>query len=218
MSSLLKMVLLLVFTSVACAITLSQSPSLHSPNATEQSVPQNGSLQEFSDLTRTTLYCMRVHGENMPIDSCKLALSKIERTTDQKWYFPRHRPRRDIPPNSIPMPVRYLSDDGICAIDLILAPGSGGDEASPDLIYHNAKSIIDRCVVMEGKGGVQMDFTRGDDMKIVVRRYEPSLECVPGQHPTPSYESCQEILQWIPSSTKWVYFTTDEQRHAPSPV
>lgn len=104
-------------------ITVAFSLSLNAPNATETYISQNATPEKIlNSTTNARPYCTLAHGGNMPRDSCRAALSKIERNTERKNYRPRHRTNRPPPQSEVPLPIRYLSDDGICAIDILLAP------------------------------------------------------------------------------------------------
>lgn len=117
-------ILLLVFASIAYPRSLPpQSLPIHAPNATEKSMQQNETLEEFSNLNAATRFMME-HGQNMPRDSCQIALSMIPQTADRKIFIQRSQAPRTLPPDHVTTPIRYLSDDGLCAIDVILAPVS----------------------------------------------------------------------------------------------
>ena len=58
-------------------------------------------------------------------------------------------------------PIRYLSDDGICAIDVQLASGRD-DSSSSFVISWYAKTILDACVTKLGKGGSVRGFSKCD--------------------------------------------------------
>ena len=67
---------------------------------------------------------MKVHGENMPSESCQVALEKIPQNADRKLFIQRSRAPHPLPPDRVATPIRYLSDDGLCAIDVMLDPVS----------------------------------------------------------------------------------------------
>lgn len=52
----------------------------------------------------------------------------------------------------MPLPIRYLTDDGIYAIDLFFRwPSSGLDLTIRRIISEPAKSVINQCVLRLGK-------------------------------------------------------------------
>ena len=56
-------------------------------------------------------------------------------------------------------PIRYLSDDGVCAIDIQLDSGRE-DSSSSFVISWYAKKILDECVTGLGKGGSVRGFSK----------------------------------------------------------
>ena len=57
--------------------------------------------------------------------------------------------------------MRYLSDDGRCAIDLSLKDGSRGDVGNGVGIYHAARSVLQQCVTTQ-RGGFATNFSKWD--------------------------------------------------------
>ena len=114
--------ILLVSAAAAREIPLPASSSPQTFNATKYDLQQLTSQAEFANLSAPDARCSSVYGDDVSTDSCLNALEKMRYSTSPKTYIPRHRNRaQPLPLNYVSMPVRYLSDDGICAIDLILA-------------------------------------------------------------------------------------------------
>ena len=84
----------------------------------------------------------------MSMESCLNAWAKIGRDTTLVTVHTRRRAT-----TILVAPIRYLSDDGICAIDVVLAPALTKEISSEFFISTYAKSIIDKCVVFSAKGG-----------------------------------------------------------------
>ena len=59
-------------------------------------------------------------------------------------------------------PIRYLSDDGICAIDIQFHTGEGaiGDTSNGEIISWYAKTILRDCVAKEQRGGAIHGFSK----------------------------------------------------------
>lgn len=191
-----------LFFTLVSTLSISPSISLQSSNTT-------GNLRLPKPI------CSTRYGHNLQIDSCRLALSEMDLSTDLKRYISRHGSPQPLPPNLVLTPIRYLSDDGLCAIDVLLQPASDGDEASAHMLYHSAKSIIDDCVVGLGRSGIFQVVSRHHELKVIVRSYEPSVECEPGVQQPPNYNSCQELLQRVPSNPKSYLFARSGQRYPP---
>lgn len=195
------------YLSVTLASTLSapQSISLQSSNTT-------GNLH-LPGLSCSIIYG---YGEDMPIRSCRDALSDMDRSVHWKQYISRQQNPDSLQSNQILLPIRYLSGDGRCAIDTALQPSSPGDATSGDLLYLGAKRIIDECVVGSGRGGLISVDSRNSVMKVIVRSYEPTVNCESGvQQIPPRYKDCQEVLQRFPASIRQYLFSTEEQHNPP---
>ena len=46
----------------------------------------------------------------------------------------------------------------------------------------------------------------GDDLKITIRSYEPSVNCEPGLEAAPSEDNCQAVLSIVPAYNKYMLF------------
>ncbi|CAD6592829.1 MAG: hypothetical protein ASARMPRED_006741 [Alectoria sarmentosa] len=58
--------------------------------------------------------------------------------------------------------MRWLSDDGECAIDLTLKPGKQNfDDSSGDEIAKLAQDVYEKCVESQERGGYLKDFNHG---------------------------------------------------------
>lgn len=76
----------------------------------------------------------------------------------QRVYGPRHEHYL----NDVNLPIRYLSDDGLCAIDVnrkIKGAGMVGDTTSEFAISESAARILNSCVVNKEIGGVDSNFS-----------------------------------------------------------
>ena len=109
------------------AYTLSPLPPslLQTLNTTQDSTLRKANFEKSSSLTATAvdgLLCSKRYGENIPVDSCHNALRKIPLNVHPRTYIHRHKGFRPTSPRFVPLPIRYLSDDGLCAIDVILEP------------------------------------------------------------------------------------------------
>lgn len=92
--------------------------------------------------------CMESTDHRLDLMSCVSALSQIHPFT-HPFIF---RPRPPTTSNAIFLPLRYLSYDGRCAIDLSLKDGSIGDVGNGVGIYRAARSVIQQCVTTHRAG------------------------------------------------------------------
>ena len=97
-------------------------------------------------------------GDNLKWDSCRNAWAKISRTTEPIKYGSRsYRGSRDVT-----APFRYLSDDGLCAIDIVLHLARVRDQQGWDIttgqdLSDRAQQVLSFCVVL-GIGGAVRDY------------------------------------------------------------
>ena len=97
-------------------------------------------------------------GDNLNWDSCRNAWAKIPRTTEPiKYGLHNYRGSRDYT-----TPFRYLSDDGLCAIDIVLHFSRGRERLGWDIttgqdLSDRAQQVLIKCVIL-GVGGAIRDY------------------------------------------------------------
>ncbi|KAL8688742.1 MAG: hypothetical protein Q9218_005418, partial [Villophora microphyllina] len=90
--------------------------------------------------------------------------------------------------------------------------GSTGDQTSEYVLWQVAQDVIRMCVIPTGRGGVRkFDFSRNNEISLVVRDYHPVLDCDSGKAHIPSYEACKDVLERMPTDPKMMGFTTGKQ-------
>lgn len=153
MLSSLGFIILLTFVSLSSAVSLSPSILLLQ-NLTQPTNTPNGT---FSDLTAGKLQCSAIRGTHLQEDSCRNALDKMNASsTKVEIFVSRSIPDYD---DAVGVPLRYLSDDGTCAIDVYFYRRSEGDLTTWAVISDRAKTILDRCVILLQKGGSMTQFS-----------------------------------------------------------
>ena len=120
-------------------------PITISPNANNILKPPNTAIR---NLTAGRTVCGSRYGTSLSEYSCQNAWLKIDRYSSIPESF---RPRPTS--SETPLPIRYLSDDGMCAIDIVNTDGTSGDITTGMEIAQQAKLLVDRCVRWENKGG-----------------------------------------------------------------
>ena len=97
---------------------------------------------------------MEVCGQNFGSDfnknSCQNAWQKIERSTSPQGYCHRQDPLTE----NTPLPIRYLSNDGTCAIDVEFIENVNDATCDGLTISEMAGSILVKCVYLANEGGV----------------------------------------------------------------
>lgn len=99
------------------------------------------------------MFCTAFHGRDLSESSCKNAWQKIPDSTQSQFF----RPRKYLA--GLLTPIRYLSDDGACAIDIVLETGARGDISNWYSMSKYAKDILDKCVTRQQIGGSIRKFS-----------------------------------------------------------
>lgn len=84
----------------------------------------------------------REYGRNLNVASCLNVLASIPSDNIIRTYGPR-----TLVTYEVPLPHRWLSDNGLCAIDIDRSKSGFEDRASGADIYNAAKLLVDRCVI-----------------------------------------------------------------------
>ena len=146
-----------VFSLFTSSIALSLPPSI--------SISQNRTTLDNAPSANLTArgkpYCSSVHyGRDLSRESCENAWVKIGQSATRRTYLirPRSTGEHVVPPD-IALPVRYLSDDGNCAIDVKIKSGSTEDSASGLQIAEQAGEVLDTCLHRADIGGSITGFS-----------------------------------------------------------
>ena len=108
-----------------------------------------------SNLTEISPHCSSIYGSGFKVESCRNAWDKMDHSSTTPQEYAR---RRFMTTRKKPVPFRYLSDDGICAIDVDLKVRANDDFSTGRAISEYAKMILDQCVLSSRKGGRIKDF------------------------------------------------------------
>ena len=103
-------------------------------------------------------------GAGLQSASCFQAWQQMPRSNFVQSYGGRP-PRGERQLKDVELPLRYLSDDGLCAIDVNQKRhlvGREGDWTTDAVISDNAKLVLDHCVGQgaQGVGGMIKDFSQ----------------------------------------------------------
>lgn len=115
------------------------------------------------------------------------------------------------------LPIRYLSFDGQCAIDITHKQGVVSDRAKNVDISAAAHVLLEDCVVRtttrakRSIGGTLMGIGDRGGLSVQVRSYSPDVECIT-EPLFDSYEACSKALGMLYVSAKPLVFTHDAQR------
>lgn len=145
--------ILLPIQSLALIVPLPPSLSLLSDTNSTAGLP-NATLLSGSYLTEEVgkpyPICNQAYGGNLNIDSCANAWDKIKPSTTKRIF----RSRQGALTEDELLPVRYLSNDGLCAIDIDAVDGRSIEESSDGkTISKVAGTILVQCVYRSKTGG-----------------------------------------------------------------
>ena len=122
-------------------------PSLFIPgNITNTPSPNSKPLRIHCDGT--------VYGRNLNPSSCRGVFHYLARSDEQSTFSERHTGR----PNDVPLPMRFLSNDGLCFVQPLLLHGAVTGQASSAEIGEAAYTLFQTCVVEKGIGGIAADI------------------------------------------------------------
>lgn len=155
----------------------------------------------FSNVTSEKLSCRSNWGIELNWSSCNNAWEQIPRDSELHFYGLR----ADIAAGAhldMGLPIRYLSEDGLCAIDIRAQRGARlvtGDSATNIEVSEAAKTVLDDCVQERGKGGSISGFSRREFLVIIITKYEPKAVCEPPPEEIPFVPFCEKVLQTMPA-------------------
>lgn len=104
------------------------------------------------------------------------------------------------------LPLRILSSDALCAIDVSHTAHSLSDTITPSLLREYARNLIAVCV--EGTpslGGVYTNLGDHGGLALRVTSYRPKVHCF-GEGTGPPWYSCRDIIDSMPVGEKRVRF------------
>ena len=166
-------------------------------------------------------FCRPTYGSDVNLASCTNAWRHIPRDSEPQLYGLR----TEIAAGAhidVGLPLRYLSDDGLCAIDIRARYDNDPDLMIADLaknieVSQAAKVVLDRCVRGRRVGGSISDFSERDLLNVVMTSYEPKAVCDPAQLEPPFEPFCRNVLQIMPARRRKDVFAFRSDRQGLSP-
>lgn len=171
--------------------------------------PQNTSV-----LTAGRVSCNgRLYGRNFKLASCLQVYALM--SSDQTLRTFGERGTGDY---EAPLPFRYLSADGLCAVDLSHAAGVTSDSVSPADLKEAVLVLIEICV--QGKpseGGLMTGLGVNKGLALRVVRYKPSVTCgLPNSGPP--WITCTHILDRMPADSQRRIFGPEKWANTTVPL
>ena len=183
-------------------------PDLSLPLTSINTTSTNATLRE--------VVCHVAYGTGLALSSCQNAWKRMPWGNDLYSYGRR----ADIAAGAhwdLGIPIRYLSDDGRCAIDITNrrdydAALAGGDSATDFDVSEAAKTVLDRCVAARLRGGSIRGFSQRDQLLVTVTKYESRAVCEPTSEAIPFAPFCEEVLQKMQVRRRTDTFASSELR------
>ena len=169
-----------------------------------------------SNVTSREQSCRSSYGTGLNLDSCKNAWEKIP--LDSEPYIYGVRP--DIAAGAhfdVGLPLRFLSEDGLCAIDIRATREAEpqlalGDSAKNIEVSEAAKVVLDQCVSIRHQGGSIAGFSQRDLLTLFITKYEPKAVCEPTSEEIPFIPFCERVLQTMPARKQKETFAFTKDR------
>ncbi|KAL8647360.1 MAG: hypothetical protein Q9210_005607 [Variospora velana] len=191
------------------ALPLTKNPS-HLPHADASKIywplqspfpvtPSNPASNTANTSTQASLPTCngRLYGRNLNLASCRQVWDVMSNYPGTKSFGQR----RSEGFFEAPLPFRYLSHDGRCAVDLAHARGVTSDIASPLDLKNAAMAIIQVCVGLPpNEGGLITGLGETGGISLRVVPYRPSVVCgLDGSGPP--WVTCRDFIDKMPTDS-----------------
>ena len=201
-------------TSPATELQVHHGPSVNSsptiwpvdsPAPLSVPVPDLGS-SKTSNLTASLPACNgRLYGRNLRLSSCMQLYHAMSSYTVPQTFGERSTGYYDAP-----LPFRYLSHDGLCALDLAHAAGVMSDTIAPVDLKVAARLLISVCVAQApNEGGLLTGLGQNKALALRLVPYRPTVICGP-DNSGPPWLSCRDIVDRMPANNKKQIFGPKE--------
>lgn len=94
------------------------------------------------------------YGRNLNPNSCRDVFNFMAKSDSQTTFAERHTGR----PDSLPLPWRVMSSDGLCFVQPLLLRGAVTGHVSSTQMAQSAYTLFQRCVLEKGIGGIAADI------------------------------------------------------------
>ncbi|KAM0801787.1 hypothetical protein BDR22DRAFT_167879 [Usnea florida] len=164
--------------------------------------------------------CLTKYGVGVQSASCMNAWQQIPRDSELRLYGLREDFRAGAHVD-VGLPLRYLSGDGLCAIDIRSKSDNDPQLKTADLAKNSevsqaAKVVLDRCVREQRIGGSVLGFSRRNLLVLVMRSYEPKAVCDHASLEPPFEPFCRKVVQIMPARRKKDVFAFRADRQGSS--
>ena len=148
----------------------------------------------------------RLYGRNFNLASCLQINNAMTSDTHPKTFGKRDRGDSW----DAPLPYRYLSRDGLCAIDVGIRSGETFDTVSPLELKEAASWLIRICVSVEpSEGGLYTGLGVNKALSLRIVRYRPNVLCGP-EGSGPPWMTCRYIIDRMRADSEKQIFGPEE--------
>lgn len=189
---------LLVLISTVSAATLAPAQSLENQNLTapfddsSNVVLLNTTALSLnaSNLNEGRPRCSgRMFGTAPNIASCRRAINKITPEQGERTWGMRDDSHSG-PEYAVNLPWRWLSQDGLCSVQVYLVAPATVGHVSPAEVKRGAEAVFETCVVGHSLGGLASDLGGDNKLAVVVQSADnANVQCI-GDPPPPHYQDC----------------------------
>ncbi|CAF9934193.1 hypothetical protein IMSHALPRED_009622 [Imshaugia aleurites] len=140
------------------------------------------------------------YGRNLRYASCLDAYNRMDDTDEPKTYGERDPEESGMVAATwdANLPLRVLSRDALCAIDISHSPSFPFDTIAPSLLKSYARSLLAVCVSgSPALGGVATGLGLNGHLALRVTRYKPNVHCF-GQGTGPPWDTCRDVVDAMP--------------------
>lgn len=151
-----------------------------------------------STLTARQISCNgQRYGRNLNVHSCLQVWHAMSSEVRPKTFGERGTGTYDAP-----LPFRYLSHDGLCAIDVSHVAGIDFDTITPIDLKEAADALIAVCVAgLPSIGGIATGLGVNQGLLMRVVPYRPNVYCGP-KDTGPPWVTCRHIIDSIPANNQ----------------
>ena len=140
---------------VSAAVLLPSSPPLENALPSPQPISSqllSRNIANTSSPPSNVLHfqCNGEYGRDLNPSSCRDVFNYIGKSDTQTPFSERRTGR----PNDVPLPLRFMSNDGLCFVQPLLLRGAVTAHTSVTQMAQAAYTLFQRCVVDKGIGGI----------------------------------------------------------------
>lgn len=159
----------------------------------------NTTTPEQSVLTAGQISCNgQQYGRNLNLKSCQQVYHAMSALPKPKTFGQRGTGFT----YDAPLPFRYLSHDGLCAVDVSHVAGMDFDTIAPNDLKEAARSLVAICVSGQPNiGGMVTGLGVNKGLILRITPYRPSVLCGPQDSGAP-WVSCRHIIDRIPATNQ----------------